>query len=290
MSRIAWKGLTLSILFLALPHTASAQDAAAVLQPAAEALRVGDVDELSFVASGSGYEARPEEEPAPRARPAPSAEGRAEAPEASEAVADPAHAEPSATPSAAATAGRSDAVDPSSPLYVPPPAPRSRRYFRIVSQLEELNLAEGSLRIEQVRTGPSADRGQQAPVTTTIGPDSSWTKRHRYWLTPHAFVAGALSHEASVETETLDGIEYRVVTFTVDGGHEIRGYVDENDRLVRVRTTVSSEDGEATDVVESFFEWAEQGDVTFPTTLIRKENGELAEVLVVQEIDLGAPG
>ncbi|HEX6993859.1 MAG TPA: hypothetical protein VF339_06900 [Gammaproteobacteria bacterium] len=258
MAKNAWQELALAMLSLALPFAANAQDAAAVLGPVADALQIEEVKALKVVAAGSGYEKRSTE---PR---------------------------PASVPAALVAAGRATA-DPSSPMYVPPPAPRARSYFRIVSQVQELDLAAESLEIEQVRASSSApDAAREPATTTTIDANADWSLRHRYWLTPHAFVAGALAHDASVGMETLDGTEYRVVSFTVDG-HEVRGYVDPADKLVRVRTTVDGEDGE-TDVIESFFDWTEQGELTFPSMLIRKENGELAEVLVVQEIDTGTSG
>jgi len=257
MAKIAWQGLTLPILLLALPFAASAQDAATVLQPTAEALRVAEVRTLRLVASGSGYAPRSDEQ----------------------------EAQPAVTETAAGT------VDPSSPMFVPPPPPPKRSYYRIISQVQSLDLAAGSMSIEQVRAESSApDAERSGPEVTSIDASADWSERHRYWLTPHAFVAGALAGGASVGTETVSGVEYRVVSLTVDGGHEVRGYVDPDDRLVRVRTTVEDPDGGTTDVIESFFDWGDRGELTFPSTLIRKENGELAEVLVVKEIDASTAG
>ena len=259
MAKIAWQGLTLPILLLALPFAASAQDAATVLGPTADALRVGEVESLTLTASGSGY------------------------------ARDSSGETPQPAGSAAATNAAAGTVDPGSPLFVPPPPPPERSYFRIVSHVQTLDLDAESLSIEQVRAATSApDAERSAPSATTIDSSADWSLRHRYWLTPHAFVAGALAGNASVGTETVSGVEYRVVSFTVDGGREVRGYVDSEDRLVRVRTTVESPDGGTLDVIESFFDWSDQGELTYPSTLIRKENGELAEVLIVQEIDAAA--
>jgi len=255
MAKIAWQGLALSILLLALLHEASAQDAATVLGPTADALRIAEIDSLTLTASGSGYARRSDDENTQTAGPE----------------------------TASAAAGT---VDPSSPIFVPPPPAPERRYYRIVSHVEALDLAAGSLSIEEVRAETSApDAERSAPGVTAIDPRSDWSLRHRYWLTPHGFVAGALASDASVGTETVSGVEYRVVSFTVDGEREVRGYVDADDRLVRVRTTVEGADGGATDVIESFFDWSDRGGLMYPSTLIRKENGELAEVLIVQEID-----
>lgn len=255
MAKNAWQGLALSMLWLALPFAANAQGAAAVLGPTADALKIADVTMVRVVAAGSGYE---------KGNPQPIVPDR----------------------EALAAAGRATA-DPSSPMYVPPPADRRRSYYRIVSHVEEIDLAAESLEIEEVRAESSAPNAARTPAsTTTVDASADWSERHRYWLTPHGFVRGALARNASVGTETVAGTEYRVVSFTVDG-HEVRGYVDPEDKLVRVRTTVASEDGEATDVIESFFDWKDQGGLAFPSILIRKENDELAEVLVVQSVDTG---
>jgi len=255
MAKNAWQGLALSMLWL-LPFAANSQDAAAVLGPAADALKIADVTTVRIVAAGSAYEPGSEPQPVVPDREALVAAGRATA-------------------------------DPSSPMYVPPPPARSRTYYRIVSHVQEIDLADESLEIEQVRAASSAPNAEREPAAaTTIDANADWSVRHRYWLTPHGFVKGALARNATVGTETVAGTEYRVVSFTVDG-HEVRGYVDPEDKLVRVRTTVASDDGQSTDVIESFFDWQEQGGLTFPSILIRKENDELAEVLVVQSVDTG---
>lgn len=263
MSRNAWQGFALPILLFGLSPAAPAQDAASVLRSAAEALQIGEVAGLTVVAAGSGYDKRAEP---PSAQPA-----------ANRAAGAPA--------APAAGAG----IDPSSPLYVPPPPPPPRSYYRIASQVIDLDLSAGTLRIEHARA-PSAGNAQPgAPQATTIGPRAAWTERHRYWLTPHGFVSGALERDATLGTENVDGVEYRVVSFSVDGGEAVRGYFNDADQLVRVRTTVATAGGEQ-DVVESFFDWREEDGISFPSTLIRKENGELAEVLIVQELDVRTAG
>src|SRR5690606_14959004 len=173
MAKIAWQGLTLPILLLALPFAASAQDAAKVLGPTADALRVGEVESLTLTASGSGY------------------------------ARDSSGETPQPAGSAAATNAAAGTVDPGSPLFVPPPPPPERSYFRIVSHVQTLDLDAESLSIEQVRAATSApDAERSAPSATTIDSSADWSLRHRYWLTPHAFVAGALAGNASVGTET----------------------------------------------------------------------------------------
>ncbi len=163
-------------------------------------------------------------------------------------------------------------------LYVPPPPPPTRRHYRVPRETHALDLTSQTLTIERER-GEAVER-------RTVGPDAPWNERHRYWLTPHAFVRGALAGPAEVSTGEIDGKPHRVVTFTPEGGAEIRGFIDDGNRLVRLQTTI--DDGGSIGVEASFLHWEPLGGIEFPTTWIRRENGELAGISIVREIDVRA--
>lgn len=178
-----------------------------------------------------------------------------------------------------AAAAAPDPARANDPLYVPPPPPPTRRHYRVPRETRALDLTSRTLTIERER-GEAIER-------RTVGRDAPWSERHRYWLTPHAFVRGALAGPAEVSAGEIDGKPHRVVSFTPDDGAEIRGFVDDSDRLVRLQTTIEA--GGPITVETSFLHWEARGGIEFPTTWIRRENGELAEVLIVREVDARAP-
>lgn len=274
MSRIAALRWTLpawcaAAALAALPCGAEAEDAAALLEPVADALGLERVAALRISASGSEYEPITDRNgvDAGAASTTPPAAPRAGAP----------------TGAAGAASSPATADD---PLYVPPPPPPSRRHHRIARETWALDLEAAALTIERER----AAGGDDAPTasTRTIGPGASWSERHRYWLTPQGFVQGALAGAATVSTGAIDGSEHRVVAFTPERGAEVRGWIDADHRIVRLQTTVDDGDGRPVTIEADLLHWEALGGIELPTTWIRRENGELAEVLIVRGIDVDA--
>lgn len=276
MSKIPVRRAALAVLLGALPLPSLGQDdAAAVLEPVADALHIENVASLRVVASGSGYEP--------------------EAPAGANDAAGQSAAAPGVQKSAAAVGAKDPRAAVKALLAAPegslpdeaPSAGQSQRHYRIVRFVEEVDLASQTARIELVR-GPGAAEpaatGGEEQVTVTIGADSPWRERLRFFTSPYGFLSAALANDPAVSTETILGTEYRVVSFDVDG-HEIKGYIDGENRLVRIATSFEDESGEPTEVVATYLDWRELGDVTFPSTLIRKLDGDLAEVLIVSEVE-----
>lgn len=165
------------------------------------------------------------------------------------------------------------------PLYVPPPPPPTRRHYRIAARTVDIDLEAGTVRVDDALRAPESGAAASAA-------DEQRDARTRYWTSPYGFVRGALDAAARVSAETIDGARYTVVSFEAEGGRAVSGYIDENGRLVRIRTTAADPDGNATDVEASLLHWETLGNVTFPTTLIRKEDGELVEVLIVRDLEV----
>ena len=270
MPKMDWHRLATLIPLAALPLVCPAQDVASVLEPLARAMKADEVTAARYVAAGSGYE---EADPADAATGSGSGQGAA-----SDTIAG--------APAASAGPSTENAVGSET---APPDA--GRRHYRIVTHTEELNLESKSLRVETTRA--TADRaGGAAPRTDerSIDADAPWPERLRFWTSPYGFVSGAPSAEATLTTETIAGSEYRIASFVPDGGREVRGYIDEQDRLVRVVTDFEDASGATMSVEASFLHWEDLDGVLFPTTLIRKHDGELTEVLIVTELDATAAG
>jgi len=265
---LPWPAAFAAAALTALPGDVRAEDIAALLEPVSAALGLERVAALRIRASGSEFE--------------PIGNGRSASPAEPPADAPPAGA---STP-AAATPARTTAAD--DPLYVPPPPPPTRRHRRIAHESWALDLETATLTIEREHAdGGGAARASGASART-VGPDASWNERHRYWLTPHGFVRGALSASAAVSAGAIDGKPHRIVRFTPDGGAEVRAWIDDDDRLVRIATTVDDGDGGPVSVEASLLHWEALGGIEYPTTWIRRENDELAEVLIVREIGIRA--
>ena len=156
-----------------------------------------------------------------------------------------------------------------------PAAPRE--HYRIEDYVQELDLTSSTASERFVRVDPDGD-GTSKPQTETrdVSPGSSWSDQRVFWSTPLGFLAAAASRPAMLRAETFFGTPYQVVTFTVDGGQEVHGYITADNVLERTRTLV-----DRVPVESVFMSWQDFDGLQFPSLIVQKEDGQLARVLVV---------
>ena len=85
----------------------------------------------------------------------------------------------------------------------------------------------GEQRLTQGLSG--ADAWNQAggnPPTAAIAAVAD--RQHQLWITPHGVIKAAIKHNATVETQTVDGKKITVVSFAVPGQLKVKAFV--NDR------------------------------------------------------------
>jgi len=105
------------------------------------------------------------------------------------------------------------------------------------------------------------------------------------WTTPHGFVKAAQANGATEQA----GAEETEVTFTLPSGQSVVGWIDANDHLVRVRTTIDNPVmGDM--VVETIYgNYRDFGGVTFPQTIRQVQGGHPALDLTVSSVQMN-PG
>ena len=140
-----------------------------------------------------------------------------------------------------------------------------------------LDLNAGTSNVEFVRmqgTPPAPQNGTQA-----ITSSSPWNTQVDYWLTPYGFLKGALANAATVETKTIGGEQYRLVSFTLPGNHKITGHINAKDVLEKVEARIDND----VLVQSAFHEYQDFGGLKVPTIMVQMRNNELAMVLIVKE-------
>src|SRR5665213_1565394 len=106
------------------------------------------------------------------------------------------------------------APNPSSPW----PKFNVKKYERVI------DFDAGAMSQTMVRTQaehPPRGGGRQPIVgeqsqTQAVGFNEPWGGQFEAWITPDGFLKGALAHHATVQTKTVAGKKYNVVSFTVD--------------------------------------------------------------------------
>jgi type II secretory pathway pseudopilin PulG len=148
------------------------------------------------------------------------------------------------------------------------------------SYVRDINLDTMTSRLQLIRTEgtPPVDK----TLTREANANSQWSSQYEFWLTPYGFLKGAMANRATVESRTVGGSPYRVVTFTPPGGQTVTGYINEKDLIERVETKV----GDKNEVpVEALYrDYADFNSRKFPTLITEKQAGELSMILIVKEV------
>jgi hypothetical protein len=146
------------------------------------------------------------------------------------------------------------------------------------TDLGALSASEQVIRADNRAASPSP------PVTRTVRADGKPDEQALFWTTPYGFVAGAMQRQPTTTSETLYGQPYTVVSFTTPAGQVVKGYVNKDHKLERIRTSYRDPLRGNVDVEQILDDWTNAGGVTFPRMLIRHENGELSRVLIVKDV------
>ena len=119
----------------------------------------------------------------------------------------------------------------------------------------------------------SAPQNQNSTVTA----DSGFTQKLQIWLTPHGFLNLAAESDPSITLESMDGVSYNVVSFSVPDGdisHEMRGYVDaDTDLLARVETWVDNPVYGDMPIEAEYGDYRDFGGTMFPASYVQRQGG-----------------
>lgn len=163
------------------------------------------------------------------------------------------------------------------------------QHYGIESYTQELDLKPRTL-AERIVAANSSGAATQPPQETHAGTDSPWSTQYRLWITPYGFLTGAIAAGATAAPMTLEGAKYTTVSFTPTGGQPVRGFMNEQNLLERVRTTIQDPARGKVDIEAIYSYWTDFNGRKFPTMLIEKQNGELFRVLVVGKMEAESSG
>jgi hypothetical protein len=151
------------------------------------------------------------------------------------------------------------------------------------SYVHDVNLEGSTSRVQLIRAEgtPPADR----TLTYNADAKSPWLLQHQFWITPYGFLKGAMMHNATVESRTVSGAPFRVVTFTLPGDHKVAGYINDKDLVEKVETWI----GEKGDrLVEAHYrDYTDFNGVKVPTMITQKHAGALSLILIAKDVKVG---
>src|SRR5436309_8837059 len=138
-------------------------------------------------------------------------------------------------------------------------------------------------RVERVRAqgeNPPHGGGQQPivgdqPVNQTIivGADTPWVQQLEIVLMPHGFLRAAARRNATVESKTVGGKKYQVVSFTGDNKARVNGYISDRNLVDRVETWIDNPFLGDMLFEATYSDYKDAGGAQFPMHIVQKQGG-----------------
>ena len=151
---------------------------------------------------------------------------------------------------------------------------------RVKNYTREIDLGATASHVQLVRVQGNADQAQNQFITSS----SPWDAQYGFWITPFGFLKGAMANNATASTQTIDGVKYNVVTFTLQNKYKVAGYINDQNMVEKVRTWIDNDvlgdmAAEGWYTVYKDFEG-----VKFPTMIVEKQGGFPTLILIVSDV------
>ena len=151
----------------------------------------------------------------------------------------------------------------------------------VKSYVREIDFAGPSSRTQIVRFQNETETTQDQVIL----PASPWGTQYDVWLSPFAFLKGAMAAgNATLEAKTVMGVPYSVLTFMVQNKYKVSGYIDDKSMVYKVETWVDNAVmGDM--LVEALYEdYKDYSGVKVPTTIINRQGGRNTLLLIVSDV------
>ena len=151
---------------------------------------------------------------------------------------------------------------------------------RVKTYNREMDFSATASHVQMVRVQNGADQTQNQYISST----SPWASQFSFWLTPFGFIKGALANNPIVKTETIDGMKFNVVTFTLQNKYKVAGYINDQNLVERVQTWIDNDVLGDMLVEAGYSVYKDFGGVKFPTMIIEKQGGFPVLILSVSDV------
>src|SRR5436190_919698 len=152
---------------------------------------------------------------------------------------------------------------------------------RVKSYVREIDFAGPSSRTQIVRFQFETETTQEQVIL----PASPWGTQYDVWLSPFAFLKGAIAAgNATLESKTVMGLPYSIVTFMVQNKYKVSGYIDDKNLVYKVETWVDNTVLGDMLVEAIYTDYKDYTGVKVPTTIINKQGGRNTLLLIVDEV------
>jgi glyoxylase-like metal-dependent hydrolase (beta-lactamase superfamily II) len=124
--------------------------------------------------------------------------------------------------------------------------------------------------------------------TIIVTPNTPWAQQLEVWMMPHAFLRAASMRNATVETRTLGGKKYNVVTFMGDNHAKVNGYINDQNLVERVETWIDHPVLGDMLFEAIYSDYKSTNGVQFPMHIVQKQGGYPILDLNVADVKINA--
>ena len=166
------------------------------------------------------------------------------------------------------------------------------------SYTRAINFEAPASRMDRVRTqGENPPRGGgQQPIageqtqnqTIIVGPTTPWVQQLEIWMMPHGFLRAATTKSATVDTKSMGGKKYSVVTFTGDNKAKVHGYINDKNLVERVETWIDHPVLGDMLFEAIYSDYKDAGGAMFPMHIVQKQGGYPILDLTVTDVKANA--
>ena len=167
------------------------------------------------------------------------------------------------------------------------------------SYTRAINLETSASKVDRVRMqGENPPRGGgnqpvvgEQPQTQTIivGANTPWAQRLEIWMMPHGFLRAAAAKASTVESKTISGKKYSVVTFTGDNKAKVNGYINDQNLVERVETWIDHPVLGDMLFEALYSNYKDVGGAQFPMHIVQKQGGYPIFDLALTDVKINGP-
>lgn len=154
-------------------------------------------------------------------------------------------------------------------------------------------------RVDRVRVqaeNPPRGGGQQPIVgeqkqsqTVIVKADTPWAQQLELWMLPHGFLRAAAKKPTTLETKTVSGKRFQVISFVGDNKAKVNGYVNDQHIVERVETWIDNPFLGDMHVQAIYDKYTSEGGAQFPMHIVQTQGDYPVFDLTVTALALNVP-
>ena len=167
------------------------------------------------------------------------------------------------------------------------------------SYTRSINFETPASKVDRVRAqaeNPPRGGGQQPVIgdqpqsqTIIVDANTPWVQQLEIWMTPHGFLRAAATRNPTLESKTVNGTRYNVVSFVGGNNAKVNGYISAQNRVDRVETWIDNPFLGDMLFEAIYTDYKDIGGAQFPMHIVQTQGGHPIFDLTLTEAKANVP-